>query len=73
MNDRMTMWIRSYGTTKLARDLGTGRLTVHSWTNSVIENRVTPSADFMRSMIRLSRETPFMVGPLKYEDFLGEA
>ncbi len=73
MNERMTTWIRSYGTTKLARELGAGRLTVHSWTNSVVANRVRPSYGFMRKMIDLSKEEPHLVGPLDWKDFLGDA
>lgn len=68
---RFQAWVVRYGSSRLARDLGTNRRTIHTWTALEGRSRIlAPSPSYMSRIIALSEQTPFDLGPLMYEDML---
>jgi hypothetical protein len=67
---RFVAWVRSFGVSKLARDLNTQRNTVHYWIAGRSGQYIAPSAAFMSRIIQLSTQTPYEYGPLTYDDML---
>lgn len=71
---RFIQWVRRFGHSRLAVALGmphgSGRATVHSWTNLSAERLIAPAPKYMTHIVELSREFHFGGDPLRLEDLL---
>ncbi|WP_263418712.1 LexA family protein [Terriglobus albidus] len=66
--DRFVRWVKKVGHSSLARQIGTTRYVVHSWTNSNADRPKPPSMAFATKMVELSRQHQLPDGPLTFED-----
>lgn len=68
--ERFREWVREFGTTHLAVELGTDRTTVHRWTHPSRPH--TPRPQLARQILALSVQHSGTCGPLDWPDIYGE-